>query len=330
MPLQDANLEMDPSDISDMDDKVTPVTEHEPDPAASSPATGETDTELLSVARDAIDKERGKSETASPADGADKDPDTDADADDAPKQDDENYSDVPFHKHPRFQQLLRERNTAQQDAVRYQNVENFLAENGLSAGEASDALIIASNMRRNPHKAWEMLKPLVTNLLIATGEILPDDLKQRVAGGELSVEAAKEISVARSKSSSVEREREFEVTQRDNTERTNLIRSLKDAAQNWEQDRRIKDPNYADKEVAIRKEILFLQSTEGKPTTPQGVRAQLKKAYDAVNQNFRPANPTPNPRPAVNPVRGGQVAGNQNPDPKQMSTLDIVRAGRGR
>jgi hypothetical protein len=42
-----------------------------------------------------------------------------------PKEpDDEGFTDVPFHKHPRFQEVLRQRNTYKTDAVRYQNTES--------------------------------------------------------------------------------------------------------------------------------------------------------------------------------------------------------------
>jgi hypothetical protein len=65
--------------------------------------------------------------------------------------------------------------------------------------------------------------------------------------------------------------------------------------------------------------------TEGRPNTPEGVKAQLEKAYKAVNATFRPPAPVPQRRP-VAPVTGGQVAGNQRPE--AMSTLDIVKANR--
>lgn len=320
MPSLDANLDMDPSDISDLDEQNTVEKPEVSDPAASSPATGETDTDLLSVARDAISKERAKSETASPADGENDDL-----ADEPKKPDDEEYSDVPFNKHPRFQHLLRKAKTYEQDAVRYRNVEGFLSERGLAADEAADALTIAGLMKTNPRAAWERLKPTVTKLLIAAGEILPDDLKQRVHSGELSNEAAAEISRARATQTSVQAEREFEVQQRQRTEQSSLSRSLMEAAQGWEDDRERKDPNYAAKREAIEKEVIWLQKKDGVPNSPQGVRAQLAKAYKTVNDNFRPA-VVANPRPAVKPVIGGQVAGNQRPG--NMSTLDIIRAQR--
>lgn len=98
--------------------------------------------------------------------------------------------------------------------------------------------------------------------------------------------------------------------------------SINQAVNGWEADRRLKDPNFEAKQPALMREIAFLQQTEGAPNTAEGVKAQLKKAYDAVSASFQPVQPSrPQPR-AVAPIRGGNVGGNPRPEPK--NTLDII------
>lgn len=81
--------------------------------------------------------------------------------------DDENFSDVPFNQHPRFKQLVRQRNEFRVDAERYNNVQTYIDQQGLSAEEAADGLLIMGLMKTDPAKAWEMLKPRVQTLLVA-------------------------------------------------------------------------------------------------------------------------------------------------------------------
>jgi hypothetical protein len=70
------------------------------------------------------------------------------------------YSDVPFNKHPRFQELLAPaQQRSRSDAVRYNNVQNFLDTQGLSAEEAADMLVIGGLMKVNPLEAWKRMQP---------------------------------------------------------------------------------------------------------------------------------------------------------------------------
>lgn len=294
--------------------------------AVSSPADGENDeNELLNVVRDVV-KERTSSDAASPAAGNE-----DAIDDQGKQPDDEQFSDVPFNKHPRFQQLLRQRDNFKQGHERYENVVQYLDQHGLSAEEAADGLQVMGLMKTNPAEAWKRLRPTLEKLLVAAGEVPAPELQARVQAGELTPAAALEISRAQAQARSIEAHRKWETEsgQRRQTEAqaSAVIQTVSD----WERDRQIKDPNFEAKREALEREIAYLHHKEGRPNTPEGVRAQLQKAYQAVNQTFRPPAPkTPvgTQRQAVKPVNGGQRAGNQQPASTEMSTLEIIRANR--
>ncbi|MGF7008111.1 hypothetical protein [Aminobacter sp. BE322] len=328
MPSLDDNIEdLEPSADPNLDvqaDTAAPAAK--PAEANSSAATGETeDNDLLSVVRDVVGESKAKSQAASPAEGEE----DEGQGAEPKKPDDENYEDVPFHKHPRFQHLLRKSKAFEQDAARYQNVQNFLEQAGLTGEEAADGLSVMGLAKTNPAEAWKQIKPWVQKLLIASGEVLPDDLRTRVQSGELSQEGAVEISRARATAASVTAAQTFEQQQRERREQTTLRTSLLTAAEDWERDRQIKDPNFSAKVEPLQKEIAFLQMKEGRPNTPEGVKDQLKRAYKAVNDQFRPPAPAPSQqRREIRPVTGGQVAGGQKPE--NVSTLDIVRANRRR
>lgn len=319
-------------------DTLDDAADEHSDAAAGSSAANDDEAEksTVDIVRDVVKAEGDAADTASSAEG-----DEAAGQDDggsaSQEQDGDEFKDVPFHKHPRFQQLVTERNSYKVDAERHHNVQNFLDSNGLTSEEAADALVIFAQAKVDPVKAWAAVKPWVQNLLIAAGEVLPDDLRGRVENGELTLDAANEISRARAQSSSAERRQTFADQQRERNDAKALSTSLVNTANKWEADRKRLDPNFAAKQLPLRKEIAYLHSVEGIPNTPEGVQDQLKRAYKAVNDSFKapPASPKPNAasqqqqparRPAIKPVMGGQHSGSASDAPK--TTLDIIRANR--
>lgn len=304
------------------DDQITDLL----DDAASSPAADEDQTDTLSIVKDVVSGEaevkpedagsspEGEEATVEMADGK--------------TTDDEDYTDVPFHKHPRFQKLLRDKKAAEVDAVRYRNVESFLERSNLGADEAANGLEIMGLAKTDPVKAWEQLKPWVEKVAIAAGVIMPSDLQEKVQSGQMTRDAAIEVSRARAQVQSVQSREQLQRQQAERRAQTEAQQAILNAAQSWEADRSIKDPNFAAKVPALQRELAYLHTTEGRPDTPQGVKEQCERAYKAVNAAFVSPRPTPAvvPKQAVRPVVGGQVAGNVATEPK--STLDIIRANR--
>ncbi len=296
-----------------------------PADAASSPAApGETDdTSLLSVVRDVVAESRAD-KVQQPAPPADSVEETDPSVDDGKVKDPDDYSDVPFHKHPRFQQVVREKNAFKQDAERYNNVQTFMDQNNVGAEEAAELLIIGGLIKTNPVAAWDRMLPTLQKLAIAAGVAIPADLQDRVQKGELTLDAAKEVSKARATTQSVQATRSFEQQQSERRQQQDAATAITSAATTWEDDRRLKDPNFDAKLPQLMDKVYALQRQEGIPNTPQGVKDQLTRAY----KGLVPAAVTPAIAPprAKTPVRGGQVAGNVQTEPK--SYLDIVRANR--
>lgn len=324
--------EMESSTIENPDEVANPDTPagDEGDGAASAESstaqTDDTEAGLLSVVRDVVSERPAAA--ASSAEGAEAGQGAGESASQEP--DNETFLDVPFHKHPRFQQLVTQRNAFREDAGRYKNITDYLEQNNLSSEEAANALATFARAKYDPAGAFAELKPWLQNLLVAAGEVLPEDLKARVANNELSPEVALEMSRERAKNKSHETRQGFEAQRAQRQSQVNLATELATTAQGWEADRRVKDPNFAAKEPLLLREIAYLQQQEGKPKDRAGVLAQLQKAYDAVNKSFKaPAaqQQQQQRKPAAKPVTSGQTSGAAQPK-KPMSTLDIVRANR--
>ena len=179
-------------------DRKSVVEVIEDDNAVSSAAESETEADLLSVIQDAIQPEE---ETESHSEDEVEEPDTLAAESDAKNDevvdDAEDFSDEPFHKHPRFKKVLEERNSYKDSAEKFSVMQNYLMDNQLSGDEAAKGLEIMALMKADPMAALNALKPYVQNLSQAAGIVLPKDIQTRVDDGYLDEDAGRELAVAR-------------------------------------------------------------------------------------------------------------------------------------
>lgn len=285
----------------------------EPSPAPDEPK------DILSIVRDVVED---KSED--PASSADKDPlEADEPQDEIedpvePEDDDK----VPFNKHPRWQEMRKKLKTAEEDAGEFRKIDSFLKQNNLPLEEAAEGLQIMAIAKVDPARALTMLKPFIQTLLVAAGEVLPDELKERVGNGEMTVEAARELSRARASVAQQQQLQEVDNQRRQQEALRDAAYARANAAQAWVEDRRLKDPSFESKKPQIEREVVYLQRSEGVPATPEGVRDQLNRAYKNVNASVRSSVPSV-PRQGVRPVIGG--SSNGNPAPQPTSMLDVVK-----
>lgn len=307
------------SETLDAPDTTTEVVEAAK-PEQSSPSEKGEATDALSIVRDVVDKASVKEAPASQADGEETGAKPGVSD---PKTDPEDYSDVPFSKHPRFQQVVRERREFKVDAERYRNVQTFLDSSGMSAEEAADGLTIMAQAKVDPAGAWQRIKPWVQKVLIAAGEVLPDELNQRVEAGHLDRDTALQLSRTQAQIHAMETQRSFEQQRAERSRQFEAQQSIQTAASTWEEERKVRDPNFDAKIDLLKREIAWLQREEGRPDTPEGVKDQLDRAYKTVSGRFVAPTPVPVPRPTIKPVPSGQQSAAARPAPRD--TLDIVR-----
>ncbi len=289
------------------------------------------DDDALSIVRDVVDKSKSEQTAASSA-KSEETGDLAGTQTPLAKPDNENFSDVPFNKHPRFQALLGELKEEKRHAELSRNIENFLDESGLERTEAADGLRLMAMRKTDPVKAWAEIRPWVEGLIRDAGEVLPDDIATRVQNGQLDHETALMLSRERARTNSVEtrqsfaeqraaRQREFDAEQQTKSAVTQRMT----VAQAWEDERRAKDPNFAAKLPAIVDEVRNLQSMGWVPQTEEAVAEQLRRAYASVNAKVSRQNPAPLQKPATRPVMGGQLNGTTRAA-KPTTTMEIIQA----
>ena len=118
-------------------------------------------------------------------------------AGDQPVVADEN---LPFGKHPRFQEIVKQKNTFESRvkelepvATRMQAVESFCQQHGVQGEEFDNAVRLAALIKTNPMEAVKQLETVVNNLKYSVGAALPPDLQAEVDNGTMSESHAKEM-----------------------------------------------------------------------------------------------------------------------------------------
>lgn len=278
--------------------------------------------DLLSVIRKVGEKkDEAAASSAEPEEKGDRtQPGPSASTPEAKEPDDENFSDVPFHKHPRFQQLVQQRNAYKTGHDEYAKLTNFLNDTGLAPKDAAEILEIRALMKGNPAEAWKHLKPMVQQLLADAGELLPADLQQRVKKGEMTREAAMELSRLRAAQTIGQRASEHEQTVSQQRAQREAVQARVSAVVAWEREQS-KDPTFVAMQEDVQKELLWIHKRDGVAGDPDSAVKQAQAAWDAVRKRAKATAPARKP---VTPVTGGRGAGGNNA-PQAKSVLDIVR-----
>ena len=314
-------LEQDPSTSSEETDA----------PAQSSSADGESDESLLDVVTSALHDQGSYSEeeklvSESPTGQEDvkqEEGNADYDASATDKSvDEEAYSDVPFHEHPRFKKLIAERNELRKAGDQHNALTGWLRDNNLSADEAVEAFRVAATMKNDPGAAYSMLKGHLDTLSVSTGHTLPEDIQTKVDDGYLDEDSATELSRARAEAAHEKQMREQMQNQTQLQHAQAQHGHLAQTVDDWESITRQSDPDYSLKQPEIDDRVRVLISERGRPASSEQALQMAQEAYEVVNQRYRAR------QPEIQPIRtatGGKLGGTPSPEPKNV--MDAVNLG---
>jgi len=227
--------------------------------------------------------------TTAATDGQDKPPVEDADAK------------VPFHKHPRWQEKLKserewkaraekleaEATSYKSAAEQYRLIEQNVKAAGLNEQEFGAGFQIMAAMKRDPAEALELLKPYYQALQMAVGEVLPDDLRQRVEDGLTDEETAKEAARLRSQAALVKQQRE-EIEQRRQSDSVQATQTaIAGAVHTWKETVAKADPDFARINGFVQDRFGALWAAKP-PGNSQEAVALAQRAYDDVKASLKP------------------------------------------
>jgi hypothetical protein len=286
--------------------------------AASSPvdAPDAKEPSLLDVIQDAIKPEAAASSAAEDSEVV---PDADAEAvvaDAEPVND----ADLPFHTHPRWQQVIAENQTLRGPAEQYGKITSFMEEHGLAPAEVAEGYevmaLLKSGDPANLAKAREYFSTRLEALDGMLGNVLPEDLQERVDSGQIDDEGAQELARARA----TEKLREGQSAARTAADATAqaardaeaLGAAMVTSVNDWETRTKASDPDYARKAELVQTTCRAIVQQTGKPpATAEEAVALVTDAYKRVNAQV--ASLLPKPRPITPGPHGASTPTSTEP-----------------
>lgn len=238
----------------------------------------------------------------------------------------------PLHKHPRFQEVLRERDDARRDRdswkhghEQFDKIRTFMASNRLNDEEANQGFAIMAAMKNDPAEALKLLKPYYESLQRLAGEVMPEDIRKKVDEGLLDQDTGAEIARLRGSTemSAAQLRQQHEHLQAQAREQA--LSGMRGAVDGWEANLMTRDPDYAKKKPQIER-ILKGLITEKPPKTPQDAVQLAQQAYDDVNNWLRTVVTAQKPE-VRSPNGGAASSANTRPEPRSM--LEAMRQARG-
>ena len=300
--------------------------------------------DLLSVITEAAGPGEDSAEDSSDAD-SEQDQSEESDEDQSEESaesegDGESDKPEPFHKHPRWQEMVRERDEFRQKAEdlepraqEFDKINQFMQDNELSAQEVADGLQVVAMMKNDPIRARDLLAERMETLDQYSGHKLPSDLANEVEDGRISEDRARELARLRNETQfASERQKRTEQKSQEqlDQERQNreqeqvqkIIQDQRSAIQDWESKLKAKDPDYGRIQSFVAKELRF-QVQQNPPRNVDEAIQLADKAYKSVKDEFKKALPE---RPEVRPSATSDQSSASSASGQQPSSfMDAIK-----
>lgn len=315
-----------------------------PDATSADSSTAGTDAKdkpdsLLDVVKDAVKPKGEKDASSDPKEGKEEADSKKQEGDsDAKKDKDEDLP--PFHKHPRWQQMLDEKAAAEKSInemkpgyEQYQRIEDFMGKNNLSSDNVVEGFKIMALLRNDPERAKQELLGYIKQIDDALGYTLPQDLQDDVEAGRITEERALELSKARrntERANDYARQATERSTQADRNRAVEQLRADVRAETNtWKAEKAKSDPDFAVKERLVMDRVgSIVRGRQERPylASVEDTRQVLEQAYKDVSDYLAKSFSTrkeirKDPSPGQSQNRGSTVSA----EPGSM--LDAVKQG---
>lgn len=287
--------------------------------AASSPAKDES---LMDRVTAALKPKTVGSSPAQASQEASPNPETPSEDDEKePDSDPTEEEQARYHSKTRKQirRLLGQRNEAldkvkelEPEAAGFRKITSYITDSGMSPDEANLLLEVGRNMKRDPLKALEQLKPYYDALQRLSGEVLPADLQAAVTKGELAEPYARQLARSRTETTVLSQRTQAQETETRNRrvaeETQQFAGTVSNTISTWESNQAKTDPDWNMKQGRIGELIELDIRRNGYPKTAQAAVDLAEKAKTSVNAEFARFAPRKQAVTPVNPASAARVA----------------------
>lgn len=295
------------------------------------PSPAETDANkkrstLLDVVKNVANK--GKTDVASSATGSEGSTAEDSNAGEKAVKDDaaskqKAEDKLPFHNHPRWKQLVQERETFKSRSDEYGKIETFMSANRLTPEEVAQGYQVMALIKNNPVEAYRVLQGHLHNLAPIVGETLPEDIEKKVEMGDVDVESAKELARARAHANFLAAQQQQALAEQQAQDFNAKQATTRDAVMGWEENMKRRDPDYSAKQKFVMDRVRGVLQTV-QPQSPEEALSIVQRAYEDVSKDMSAFIPK---RPSTVLMSSASSVSAQ-PQPKTL--LDVVRIAAAR
>jgi hypothetical protein len=134
-------------------------------------------------------------------------------------------------QHPRFQELITERNALKPYAENAKLDEAFCQQNNIPPEQKKTAMELCALLNSNPDAALVQLEKLIENIKLSTGKLLPQDLAKEVTDGTISKERATELHMNRLRLAAQEQQSKVQQTSVQQQQQMALTTAMNQAAE---------------------------------------------------------------------------------------------------
>lgn len=282
---------------------------------------------LLDVVRSAVSKRL--SDTESSAVERNNGPDRSISSDDSYGEKTNGGEDnVPFHNHPRWKEIMAEREALKLRATHYDQISDYMRANGLTNDELAQGFEVMALMKNDPIRAKDVLTSHIEKISHFTGDVLPKDIQYKLDVGEIDEDSARELAKYRAKNDYSSRALAEQQANQIAQQEANHQKTMYDAVINWEGSIASKDPEYRNKQALVTDRVKSIMQEVGRPNNPEQAVQFVERAYNEVNQRLGSLAgrtvPTRNPM-STNSSSSGSFA----PQPKSLKEAITWAAKRG-
>lgn len=282
---------------------------------------------LLAVVQDAVKKPEGDAGSSAAEGKEDAEPGAEAEAEPAKGEAEAEAQDdakLPFHEHPRWKQVLAERDGFKGDAEAYRNITGFMDQHGLTGDEVAEGFDVMAKLKsRDPKSLVEARAYFADGLArldSVLGNALPPELQEKVDAGLMDEEDAQELARSRATEKlQTQRLEERETADAAATAKRNTVEAARanaTAVEGWEAQQKAADPDYSKKARLVEKTCFAIVQRTGKvPTTPEESLELCNAALKEVNDELKSMLPKRKPVDTRGPQGSSAVP---TPEPKTL------------
>ena len=224
---------------------------------------------------------------------------------------------LPFHNHPRWKEVVNERDAYRSEAGEYRKITTFMSQNGLTNDEVVEGFQIMALMKTNPAEAHKKISEYKAQLDQFVGEKLPQDIEEKVRDGFVDRDTAKQLAALQAEKQLGQQRQQYVIQQQAEQAR----HGIHQAVVSWEQQQKVKDPDWSAKQELVTDQVKLMLASE-KPSTPEEALALVERANSIIRERL--ARFAPQRRPVTH-VASSTSSANAAPVPKSL--LEAVKLG---